>query len=122
MSEAEVIEAIGIHGGNAMSAFTVYISFTFGSLMTVYFVGSKLTSFQAAVSGGLYSIPAGAAGLAHIVFLQLMFAAKKSTPTVADNLILLNETFWIWSMSILQIAGILVSLYFMWNVRHAKSE
>ena len=57
-----------------------------------------------------------------IVFLQVMFAAKKSTPTVADNLLVLNEAFWVWSMSILQIAGVLVSLYFMWNVRHAGDE
>ena len=39
-----------------------------------------------------------------------------------DGLVLFNGGFWVWAMSIIQAAGILISLFFMWQVRHSDTE
>lgn len=122
MTEAEAIEAFSSLGANAVSAFTVYISFTFGYLATAYFVGSKLTLFQSAVVSGLYIFSAGSAGMAQIVYIEGMLEVTAKTPSVLDNLLLWNGLFWVWNMAIIQAVGIFLSLYFMWSVRHPKTE
>ncbi len=122
MTEAEILELLAAHGANAMTAFTVYISFTFGFLATAYFVGSQLTPFQAIVVGGLYVISAVAPSLTQIAYIQLMFTILESGPNLGQGITLLNGTFWAWSMSIIQSVGIVISLYFMWSVRHPKAE
>jgi hypothetical protein len=122
MTEADILELWAVHGANAITAFTVYISFTFGFLATAYFVGSQLTPFQAFVASGLYIISAGAPGLTQIAYIQTMFAILESGPNLLQGFTLVNGTFWVWFMSIVQGAGILISLYFMWSVRHPKTE
>ena len=47
MTEADTIEVAAICAANSFTAFTIYISFTFGFLATAFFVGNKLTRFQA---------------------------------------------------------------------------
>ena len=120
MTESEAIELFSMLGANAVSAFTVYISFTFGYLATAYFVGSKLTMFQSMVAGGLYIFSAGSAGLAQIVYINRMLEVTEKTASVLDNVFLWNGLFWVWNMAVVQAVGIAVSLYFMWTVRHPK--
>jgi hypothetical protein len=122
MTEAEVLETFAVIGANAIAAFTIYTSFTFAFLATAFFVGSKLTSFQSIVASGLYIVSAGAAGLTQVVYIQLMFAVAKETPTAVDSLYFMDGAFWTWSMSIIQITGIFISLYFMWHIRQTKTE
>lgn len=122
MTEAEAIETFSALGANAVSAFTVYISFTFGYLATAYFVGSKLTRFQSSVAAGLYIFSAGSAGLAQIVYIQGMLEVTEKTASVLDNISLWNGLFWVWNMGIIQAVGIFVSLYFMWSIRHPTEE
>jgi hypothetical protein len=113
---------VAVHGANAMTAFTVFISFTFGFLATAYFVGSQLTQLQTIVASGLYVISAVAPSLTQIAYIQLTFAILESGPNLGQGFMLLNGTFWVWSMSIIQSIGIVISLYFMWSVRHPKAE
>jgi hypothetical protein len=122
MTEAELLELFTINGANALTAFTVYISFTFGFLATAFFVGSQLTPFQTIVACGLYVISAGAPALTQVVYIQVMFTILESGPNLLQGSTLLNETFWVWSMSIIQSAGLLISLNFMWSIRHPKTE
>ena len=122
MTEAEVLELLAVHGANAMTAFTVYISFTFGFLATAYFVGSQLTRLQAIVACGLYIVSSVAPSLTQLIYIQIMFTVLDSTPTMVQGLWLLNGTFWLWCMAFIQAAGIFISLYFMWSVRHPKID
>jgi hypothetical protein len=122
MTEAEILELVAVHGANAMTAFTVFISFTFGFLATAYFVGSQLTQLQTIVASGLYVISAVAPSLTQIAYIQLTFTILESGPNLGQGFTLLNGTFWVWSMSIIQSIGIVISLYFMWSVRHPKAE
>jgi hypothetical protein len=122
MTEAEILELVAVHGANAMTAFTVFISFTFGFLATAYFVGSQLTQLQTIVASGLYVISSIAPSLTQIAYIQLTFTILESGPNLGQGFTLLNGTFWVWSMSIIQSIGIVISLYFMWSVRHPKAE
>ena len=47
MTEAGTLELAATLAETTHSAFTIYISFTFGFLVTAFLVGSKLTRFQA---------------------------------------------------------------------------
>jgi hypothetical protein len=122
MTEAEAIEMFALIGANAMTAFTIFVSFTFAFLVTAYFIGSQLSSFQSLVASGFYVISCGSAGLTQVVYIQLMFEVAKETPTVIDSLFFLNGNFWFWYMSVIQVVGVIISLYFMWHIRQAKTE
>lgn len=122
MTEAEVIELTAICASNVFTALTIYISCTFGFLVTAHLIGSKLTSFQASTVSGLYLITAGAMSLAMTAWLQALFRVLHSQPTVVDTIALLVTDVWVPGMSIVFTLGIFVSLYFMWTVRHPKVE
>ena len=121
MTEYEVIELVGIHGANAITSFTVFISFTFGFLATAHFVGPNLTSTQSTIVTVLYCASAGAATASHALFHQIIFAAVGSAPSPIDGLFLMNEAVWVWGMVSIQLTGMAASIYFMWSVRHPKT-
>lgn len=120
MTEAEVIELTAVCASNVFTALTIYISFTFGFLATAYFVGNKLTSFQALAATGLYLVAAGSMSLAMNAWLQALFKVINSQPTVVDTIPILVNDIWVPGMSTVFILGILISLYFMWDVRRRK--
>ena len=47
MNEVDTVELVATCAEMSFTAFGIYISFTFGFLATAFFVGSKLTRFQA---------------------------------------------------------------------------
>ena len=122
MTEAEVIELVGIHGANAVTSFTVYVSFTFGFLAAARFVGPSLTSAQSIVATALYCTAAASATASHALFNQIVFATLDSAPSPIDGIILLQEAVWVWGMVFIELSGIAASTYFMWSVRHPKAK
>jgi hypothetical protein len=66
-------------------------------------------------------IAAGSVSLAMNAWLQALFRVLHSQPTVVDTIPLLVADIWVPGMSIVFALGILISIYFMWNVRHAKT-
>jgi len=122
MTEAEVIELVGIHGANAITSFTVYISFTFGFLATAHFVGASLTSAQTIVATVLYWVAAASATACHALFNQIVFATLESSPTLLDDLPLMQGAVWVWGMVFIELSGIAASTYFMWSVRHPAAK
>ena len=123
MTESEVLELIALYGGNSITAFTVYISFTFAFLATAFYVGHKLTTFQTLAACGLFIFSAGSSVLAETAYIQAMFAIKNEAPNVLDGMLLFSGNFWVPYMFALGTGGIIVSLYFMWDIRrqHLKS-
>lgn len=122
MTEAEIIELFMVSGANALTSFSVYISITVAFLIAAYFVGSALTPFQAATASGLYLIGVTSAFMSQIAYVQMQSELLKSAPANLRDLTLVSGDLWIGFMSIVQIAGILVCLFFMWQVRHAKAD
>ena len=122
MTEAEALELYAMYISNAMTAFTIYISFTFAYLVTAFYVGFKLTRFQVIVAGGIYVISAGSITLSLIGNLQASESILNATTTVIDELALHRNGLWVSTMSLILTLGIIVSLYFMWSVRNPKPD
>ena len=70
----------------------------------------------------MYTGAAGSAALASVGWLQAFNEIMDSETTLLSSLPLFGLDFWVLVMSILFLTGILVSLYFMWDVRHPKTE
>ena len=122
MTEAEALEIAVQYGSTAVTTFTVYISVTFAYLVAAFYVGSRLSTFQAFTASSLYIITAGSAIFAHIGYMQGQFLILKQVPNVLDNLAIYSGGFWVSYMSIVLGGGMIVSLYFMWQIRHPKTE
>ena len=122
MTEAESLELAALFNANASTNFTIFISFTFAFLATAYFVGRNLSRFQFFAASGMYTVAGGSAAIASVGWLQAFNEIMDSETTLLSSLPLFGLDFWVLVMSILFLTGILVSLYFMWDVRHPKTE
>ena len=122
MTEAEVLALSIEYSTSALTAFTVYASFTFAYLITAFYVGERLNSFQAIAASGMYVISAGSTVMAMFGYLQAQYAIGATKVTVLDSLAVWNADLWLSYMLVTLISGILISLYFMWQVRHPKTE
>jgi len=123
MSEAEALEVAGIWSGLILTAFSIYISFTFAFLVTVFYVGAKLDTPQAVFGTALYVFAATSSILAQVGYMQAQFTILAEVTTVIDDIFLVtNGVFWIPYMASMQAAGVLLGVYFMWSVRHRKTQ
>ena len=122
MTEGEAIEAAAAAAANAFTSFTIFISFTFAFLVTSYFVGSKLSRFQTLAAIGLYIVAGGFMALAMIAWTQALFAITGKNETVLNTVYLIQRGYWVEVLSVLLGTGMLVSLYFMWDVRRQRPE
>ncbi|MEP1472461.1 MAG: hypothetical protein ABJK25_15940 [Halieaceae bacterium] len=123
MTEAEVVEVAAMWGGNVLTAFTIYISFTFAYLVTIFYVGDRLTSLQSVCASGLYFFAATSAILAQIGYMQAQFILLRETPNPLDGIYLVMAAdLWVPYMAVMEFAGVFFSLYFMWGVKNPKTE
>ena len=122
MNEGDMIEAAAAAIANSMAAFTVYITFTFGFLATAYMVGGKLARFQALTATGLYVLAAGYSTVIMVAWLQAFFAITEVKTTALNMIPLMQRGYWVPGTIVILSMGILVSLYFMWGVRHPKTN
>lgn len=123
MTEAEVLEVAGIWSGHILTAFTIYISFTFAYLVTVFYVGDRLTSLQSVCASGLYFFAATSAILAQIGYMQAQFTLLRETPNALDGIFLVMAgEFWTPYMALMEFTGVFFSLYFMWHIKNPKRK
>jgi len=120
VTEAEAFEIAQIASANALTAFTVYITFAFGYLAAAYFVGKQLSRTQAIILSLLYALSATSCALAHLGYLEAQGAASAQAPTYYPSSILNNTDFWRLYMGPLEGLGIFASLYFMWSTRRSE--
>ena len=121
MTEADTIEVAAICAANSFTAFTIYISFTFGFLATAFFVGNKLTRFQVLAATGMYLIAAGATVLVTLSWLKALFLVLNNQNTVLDAIPFMNGSAWVVIKSIITLGGMIVSSNFMWEVRRRET-
>ena len=123
MSEAEAVEAAAVWSANILTILTIYVTFTFGYLVTAYFVGARLTPFQTLVVSGLYLSAAVLTILSAIGYTQAQVKILGSVPTVLDDVYLVTSgELWITYLGIMMPLGLVISLYFMWQIRHPKKK
>ena len=118
MTEAEVLEMLNLHAANGMTGYITYNTFTFGYLTVAYLAGANLSKFQAIIISSFYAIAASTFILVNATHNQAVGALVTKYPEFVNSV--LWHAPWTVLVSIVQVGGILVSLYFMYNVRKAK--
>jgi hypothetical protein len=101
-----------------------YMGMLFGYIVAAYFIGASLTKRQVWILTTLYvmwqlwmiGVIGGRGYLARLI-LESMQEGQGINSTVADLPIMLTTT----ALGLL-VAALAASLYFMWCVRHPKSE
>ena len=121
MNLAEAKEAAAMWSDKSMTAFSIYLTLTFAYLTIAYLTGKNLSRFQVICVSTLYSAGAVIALLACVNQLFYMDAVLQQSDALLSATPL-NARFWIYYIVPLFVIGISVSLYFMWDVRHPKSE
>jgi len=121
MNIAEANEVGAMWIANAFSAFSIYLTITFAYLTIAYLAGKGLSRFQVLSVSTLYVAGAFISLLSCVnqlkyfnAVLQQSEALQSATPITGD--------FWIYYAVPLFSFGILVCLYLMWDVRHAKTK
>ena len=117
MSEAEAFELAMLAEANAITSFTIYITFTFGYLAAAFLAGKRLTKAQALIVSGLYVFSALSATLNFLSDLDYQAKAFSYAPSVLPEGTINDPLFWRFYMSLLFGSGIIASLYFMWSIR-----
>jgi magnesium-transporting ATPase (P-type) len=121
MTQAEAMELIAIWSGLASTDFALYITATFAYIVAAYVVGSKLTRIQTLMISFLYVWLAVIAVLAvDSDFTWMQISIEQLVDKRLQGITYTGE-FWRLPVTGFMICGILVSIYFMWNVRHPKT-
>ena len=115
MTEAEILELLNLYASNGINSFALYITFTSTYLVAVYSVGSKLSRFQACAIAVLYIVASSAPALTCLTHTQSLQNLASQHPK------LLHSPLWLfpWAnlIPIILASGILVGLYFLYDIR-----
>jgi hypothetical protein len=122
MSESELVEAWGLFLGNSQAGLGLYLSILSGYLIIAYLVGAKLTRAQVSIVTALFVFSTASVSLWFAAWSQraLEFAmeAKQLNPDRQVS----NSTEALLIFTSMLFLGIIASLYFMWSIRHPKTE
>jgi hypothetical protein len=114
-------ETAAMWSENSMTAFTIYLTFTFAYLTVAYLAGKDLSRFQVTCVSTLYVAGAVVALLScvnHLFYFEAVIRQNDALASTAP----LPPGFWIYYIVPLLMLGIFVCLYFMWDIRHPKTE
>ena len=102
--------------GYAMTAMSLYVTGVSGYLLVAYFIGPKLTLIQVAIFTGLFLMFSGFMTYGSVGFLENAHYFSQDYGRAYSKP-------WTGELSLItQIGGMLASVYFMWSVRHPKTE
>jgi hypothetical protein len=118
MNDAELLEALAAWSANGINSFTVYISITFAYLTASYFVGKALSRSQTIILSGLYIVSALSAALSNLAAMDALRILMETYPNLLDSSPYFKLDLWIVFMNTICTLGIILSLYFMYQVRN----
>jgi len=117
MTEAELWELMFLEVGNSASAFNALLTIVFAYLATGYFVGRKLTVFQALGVSVLFIWSATMTALSvHGNLNRALWIVEQLAQLHPDEQFVLNRIF-VHSFSVMATLSISVSLFFMYQIR-----
>jgi hypothetical protein len=122
MTEYEAVDAVASYTGLLQSWLIAYFTILTAYLVAAYAAGEKLTNFQAFVVTVCFLIMCSLSVVA-TVGTGLRFVEPTQQVTAMNperNYVVSSDL--IWACGTTLSAGILVSLVFMWQVRHPKTE
>ena len=115
MSESEFLEVINLHAGNAITSFSVFITYLFGFITAAYIVGSKLSKVQVLMISILYILSC------FVWIVSVLTHADSFATLVAAHPDYVPSPFWLLPWPVLAgfigISALAASLYFMYDVR-----
>jgi hypothetical protein len=122
MTEYELTDAIVSHSVAAMTAMTLYLTAVSAYLVAAFVAGSRLSGIQVSIVNALFLFVASffTYGTAGYFNRQLYYAGKLAALVPDDSIIFNIET--IVFIATVELLGIVASLYFMWSIRHPKTE
>jgi hypothetical protein len=120
MTEPEVMEMVNLYAGNGLTSYTIWVSFTFAYLTVAYLVGAKLTNIQHFIVSSLYVITGTVFTLSAVTHTESFGALIYRYPDFRPTELWLVP--WTLFTSIILGGGMIASLYFMWDIRHPKTE
>ena len=122
MTEYELIDAVGTYSSGMQSWTALYFSGISAYLITAYVVGKNLNKSQAIIiSGGFILFAINAVAGYQGLGLKLAALNEELTALRPENTSLASEL-GISIYSLVFVLGILVSLKFMWDIRHPKPQ
>ena len=117
MSEAEVIElSVGL-GANAIASFALFISIAFAYLTLCYFVGSKLTWFQALTVSVVYLVGVGSTAVSVYGYLDAQQKLQEQYPGFMNTVLAIDVNIWLVWQPIMVLLIVGMSLVFMYQIR-----
>ncbi len=122
MTEYELIDAVGTYSSGMQSWTALYFSGISAYLITAYVVGENLNKSQAIIISGGFILFAINSVLGYLgLGLKLAALNEELTALRPENTSLASEL-GVSLYSLGFVLGILVSLKFMWDIRHPKTE
>ena len=122
MTEYELLDLVGTWKADTVSLATSFVSILFAYILVAYFAGAKLTRSQAVIvtvlmlwhcSINLFQMQVNQQS---IIEYHELIRAEWSAPAVRNGMIMK------WIIASAGVMSILAVLYFMWGVRHPKTE
>ena len=126
MTEYELGEMMHNQSGHMWQAGQMYFTLVSAYLITAYLVGQKLTRAQAGVITSLYlvwiaSVIIGQIG-AGATYVRLVNALSEIGSVAISQTAEIETPVSIYSFTFVQLASVIASLWFMWSVRHPRTE
>ena len=124
MTEYELIDAMHSTMGSMMTSQGLFLSALFAYLVAAYTVGTKLTQFQAAFISVTFIVFAlgGSSAMAamsiEVSYLQSAIGDIRGSHSVSGSFPKVVGTMLVLVRPLVTIGA----LYFMWQVRHPKTE
>ena len=123
MTEYEILDLLASDSAQMAVQFTIYLTVMSGYLIVAYFAGGKLSTPQVAILTTLFVFATGAEvwgfhlTLNHIGELTEWLSDIRPLTEYEAGI---DENGYPWAAAM--TAGIFAALYFMWSVRHPKTE
>ena len=125
MTEYELAEILHNNYDGLWQSAQMYFTLVSAYLVVAYLIGSKLSWGQNAVITGLYLVWV-------LGVVQAQYTTTMQTLLVSDQLLQMGSLIvppaakseiqaGVYSFMVVQIAGILASLWFMWSCRHPRT-
>ena len=115
MSESEFLEVINLHAGNAITSFTVLVTYLFGFITASYIVGSKFSKVQVLIVSILYTFSS------FVWIVAALTHADSFATLVAAYPAYVPSPFWFlpWPLLAGSVGtfALAASLYFLYDVR-----
>jgi hypothetical protein len=120
MTEAEVIESLNLHAANAMDAYAMFVTFTFGYLTVTFVAGDRLSIPQVLIISMLYVVSALVFSIISLLHIDCFEVLLSNYPEFIYSIWWHYP--WSKTLYILNIGGILASLYFMLEIQRRGDE